>query len=353
MKRNNDKKIEKKEKNNHTVSDINKELREKEMSNMRQFFSKGKLITKKNIFTSIYISLFLIFILFTAFADKIFGATTTMGKLFYVDYKLIFSDVQAASKFSHSIIYNIIYIFIIIIIFKIIKYFLRLFGRNKTLKTRTIIILLDSFLKYVCFIIILLFILKSVGVDTNTLIASAGILTLIIGLGAQPLISDMINGLSIVFENEFSINDVVIIDDFRGSVLEIGLRNTKIIDASGNIKIISNSEIKNLINMSQNNSIAICDMPIEYEANLLDVEKIIEKNLDYIKEQIPLIIKGPEYKGVQKLDSSSVVLRFIAECKEGDKFQVGRDLNRQFKLLFDREGITIPYNKLTIYKAKE
>lgn len=340
----------KKEKNNY---DSNQDKKSKEQPNIKAFFSEEKFFSKKNILTFIYLFIFLLFIIFTALADKIFGNDNTLTKLFYINYAKIFTDAQAASTFNKMIIYNIIYICIVIIIFKIIKYFLRYFGKNKSLKTKTIIILLDSFLKYVCFIIILLFVLKSLGVDTNTLIASAGILTLIIGLGAQPLIADMINGLSIVFENEFSINDVVIIDDFRGNVLEIGLRNTKIIDASGNIKIISNSEIKNLINMSQNNSIAICDMPIEYEANLLEVENIINANLENIKKSIPLIIKGPEYKGVQKLDSSSVVLRFIAECKEGDKFQVGRDLNRQFKLLFDRENITIPYNKLTIYRAKE
>ena len=122
-------------------------------------------------------------------------------------------------------------------------------------------------------------ILKTLGVDTTAILAGIGILGLIVGLGAQPLIADIIAGLFIVFENVFEVGDIIVVDGFRGTVDDIGIRTTKIEDVGGNIKVINNADIKTLVNMTQALSVANCEMSIEYGESLERVEAILAEAL--------------------------------------------------------------------------
>ena len=205
-----------------------------------------------------------------------------------------------------------------------------------------------SLIKYAAIIAMAYFILKDLGVNTTAILAGIGILGLIVGLGAQPLIADVIAGLFIVFEKVFDVGDIIVVDGFRGTVKEIGIRTTQIIDVGGNIKIINNSDLKTIINMTNQLSLAVCDLSIEYGESLERVEAILKENLDAIKEAIPDIKEGPFYKGVAELGDSAVVIRFVANCEEGAKYQVERDMNRQFKLLFDKYNINIPFPQIVI-----
>ena len=101
--------------------------------------------------------------------------------------------------------------------------------------------------------------------------------------------------------------------------------------------------------MTSQLSLAICDVDIEYGESLERVELIIKENLTAIRESIPDIVEGPFYLGVAALGASGVTLRFTANCRESEKFQVQRDLNRQIKLLFDRHGINIPFTQIVVH----
>ncbi len=217
----------------------------------------------------------------------------------------------------------------------------------------SLISLLCSFIKYVAAIVIVFFILSAFGVDTTALLAGLGLLSLVVGLAVQPLLQDIIAGLFVVFEKTYDVGDVVVVDTFRGTVIEIGIRTTKLQDAGGDIKVINNSDIRTLVNMTSELSLAICDVDVEYAESLERVEKVIEENLPVIKQKIPSIVDGPYYKGVAALGASGVTLRFVAQCSEGDKFQTQRDMNRQFKLLFDTNGISIPFTQVVVHQAKE
>ncbi len=218
----------------------------------------------------------------------------------------------------------------------------------RTSRGKTIAKLLSSFVKYLIAIIAIMMILNAWGVDTTTLLASAGILSLIIGLGAQSLISDIIAGVFIVFEGEFEVGDIVIIDGWRGTVDEIGIRTTKIIDWQGNIKIVNNSAIASIINQSKELSITTCVVGIDYRESIPKVELLIKNNIDRIRAAIPEIVDGPYYKGVDSLGESSVNLLFIATVKEADFYVVQRALNREIKLIFDENNVCIPYPQITI-----
>ena len=213
---------------------------------------------------------------------------------------------------------------------------------------KAVIDLICSLIKYTAIIILIYFVLNTLGVDTTTLLAGIGILGLVVGLGAQPLIADIIAGFFIIFEKLFDIGDIIVADGFRGTVKEIGVRTTKLIDAGGNIKIINNSDLKNIVNMTNQLSLAVCDIGIEYGESLERVEAVLNENMQKIKEAIPDIKDGPFYKGVAELGDSAVVIRFVANCEEGSKYQVERDMNRQFKLLFDKNNINIPFPQIVL-----
>ena len=210
-----------------------------------------------------------------------------------------------------------------------------------------------NFVKWTIAIAAVFLTLWAWGADTTMMLASAGVVTLIIGLGSQALVADILAGIFIVFEGDFQVGDIVVIDGWRGEIQSIGIRTTKLIDAGGNVKIVNNSEIKTIINQTKELSIAKCYVAIGYEARIENVEAVIADNIDKIKDKIPAIVEGPFYKGVSELAESSVNLLFVAKCNENDIYQVERDLNREIKIMFDDNNIGIPFNQLVVHMGED
>ncbi len=230
---------------------------------------------------------------------------------------------------------------------------LRMLSRTFGARGETVCRMVRSFAKYISVIAMMYYCFALFGVDTKTLLASAGILSLVIGLGAKELVSDILAGLFIIFEGEFRVGDIVTVGDWRGTVQEIGVRTTKIMDPGQNVKIISNSNVSGVINMTRKNSYTSCDVGIEYGESLERVENILAKELPGIKKRLPAIKDGPFYKGVVSLGDNSVNIRILAQCAESDRAQLGRDLNREMKLLFDKYDINIPFPQVVINQPKE
>lgn len=224
---------------------------------------------------------------------------------------------------------------------------------QRTNRQKTIISLMKSLIKWVIIIITILLVLNAFGVDTSTLLASAGILALVIGLGAQSLIADIIAGFFIVFEEEYQVGDIITIDGFRGTVSDIGIRVTKIVDAGGNVKIMNNSDIKSIINQTSELSVAKCIMSIDYDENVERVEKIFKEYAPKIQKNIPDIIEGPFYRGINQLNSSSVDLFFIAKCNEENVYQVQRDMNKELFKMFKENNITVPFPQVVVSNREE
>ena len=238
----------------------------------------------------------------------------------------------------------------IVIIYSVCK-LLRLIFRSKMKesdRTKTIFTLLDGFTKYGCAIAVILLILKACGVDTAALIASVGVLTLIVGLGAQSLIADIIAGIFIIFENEYNVGEIISVDGFRGTVTEIGIRSTKVLDAAGNIKIINNSNIGDIVNLSRELSLAIVDLDFPYDVPVEIIENLLKENFEKMKEEIPGIIEGPYYKGICDYKDSNVTLKIVAKCTEEDKFQVERDIRRAYRQILVDNGIDIAYPQVVL-----
>ena len=237
-----------------------------------------------------------------------------------------------------------------LIIAKLIRFFSGiLFSRTR--KTLTISYMVSSMLKWVVYIVAFLLILASWGVDTTTIIASAGVLTLVIGLGAQSLITDIIAGVFLIAEEVFEIGDIIVFDGFRGTVRSIGIRTTEIEDAGGDIKYINNSELKQVINKSKKLSVAKSYIQIEYQQSIPEAEKIISENLAKYTKGIVGVESPVTYMGVSELGSSGITLFFLCKCKEKDVFQVTRDMNRALKIMFDENGLNVPFPQIVLHNG--
>ncbi|MBO4872138.1 MAG: mechanosensitive ion channel, partial [Lachnospiraceae bacterium] len=125
----------------------------------------------------------------------------------------------------------------------------------KSRHAETIKGLIANLIRYGIVIFAIIFGLNLLGADILTVIASLGILALIIGFGAQSLIEDIFAGLFILFEGRFYVGDIISVDGFRGEVKSIGIVSTQIADAGGNIRIINNSDIRVLTNLSEVSSV--------------------------------------------------------------------------------------------------
>jgi moderate conductance mechanosensitive channel len=225
----------------------------------------------------------------------------------------------------------------------------------KKVQTGTTMLLLKSLVRNVLNFIGILFILTSWGVDSVTLFASVGLIGLVISFGAQSIVEDIISGFFLIIEKQFAVGDIIIIDDFRGKVMEIGLRTTKFLDlGNADLKIVNNSQVKNVINASINTSTAVTEVGVAYEVDLEKLEDLIAKDfIPEFKKKYSAILEGDvTYLGVSALADSSVNLKFAAKVKESDRPKTIRLLNREFKIFCDRNGIDIPFPQVTVnYKV--
>ncbi len=250
---------------------------------------------------------------------------------------------------------SIMFACLIATVAEIVQHVLMLVARVVEARGVTMCRLASSIVKYASVIGMLYWCLALLGVDTATLMASAGLLTFAVSLGAKDIVTDIISGLFIIFEGEFRVGDIIQVGGHRGTVMEIGVRTTKINDGNGNVLVLRNSSISNVVNMTKEHSYAAVEVGIEYGESLERVESILAKELPNIKKRLPAIVEGPFYKGVTMLADNSVNIKIVAECAEKDRLPLINDLNREMKLLFDRYDISIPFpqvvvNQPTVFK---
>lgn len=269
--------------------------------------------------------------------DKVFGESKNGWEAFG----------KALVEGSTKWLLSLIFIFMAITLVFISTFITHLFD-SKSRKAKTISSLVRSLIKYIIIIAVVCVILVVWGVDVIGIVAGVGVLTLIIGLGCQSLIQDVISGIFIVFDDYFAVGDTVIIDGFRGTIVDVGLKTTKLQDFGGNIKSITNSSIVTVVNMSRLRSVCSVTLSVSYNEDVERVEALIIKEIEEIKQKVPNIIEGPFYKGIDNVSASSIDFLVLAFCLEDNRFQVTRDLKREFYLLFKKNDVQIPYPQVTV-----
>ena len=221
----------------------------------------------------------------------------------------------------------------------------------KNNRIRTLISLTKNILRYAVILAAICIALTIFNVDIVTILAGLGILALIIGFGAESLIADIVTGMFILIDNQYNIGDIIEVDGFRGTVTEINVRSTVLTDVGGNIKIINNSDMKNVLNRSDNASLSVADFPIPYETDLVELEQKIPALLHEIYENNqPLMLDVPKYLGVNKLDDSAVILRFTVDVREGDIFMGTRALNHDLFVAMRKLGVEVPFPQIDVHQ---
>ncbi len=227
---------------------------------------------------------------------------------------------------------------------KVLRMLIITASKNSALTRRTgvaVIELFANFVKYLAVLILVFLILNAAGVDTAELLAGLGILGLVLGLGVTSLVEDIVAGVFIIAERLFDVGDVVVVNEFRGTIISIGIRSTQIEDEGGDILILRNSAIEDLVNMTNRLSFAICDIPVAPEESVERIEELLEPALKEMEEKIPEIEKGPYYLGISEMDADAMIMTFVAACHEDYKYGIQRKINREIKILFDRNGIKL------------
>ena len=257
------------------------------------------------------------------------------------------------------IILPLIYILIGIIVFEIIKSFIiKATDRKNNLKAtqrqrvKTFRTLIINIIKYIIIILVLLSILSVYGINIKSILAGLGIGTAILGLAFKDLATDLIAGFSIIIEGEYEIGDTIEIDGFMGEVVFIGLRTTRIRNFKGATKIIANHYMDNIINYSNNNSLAIVDVSIAYETDEKLIEETFDKLLKRLNGNIQYATKDLEVWGVNELGNSAVVYRLAVETESMRQYTVERFLRKEIKKEFDSANIKIPYQQIEVHNGK-
>lgn len=216
-------------------------------------------------------------------------------------------------------------------------------------RQKTILKLLQSVLSYLVYFSAIMGILSALDIQIAGLLAGAGIAGLAIGFGAQSLVKDVITGFFIIFEDQFGVGDYIQISGAEGTVLEIGLRTTKVKGNAGEQFIIPNGSITNVKNYSINHSKFMIDMQLNIDADIEKAEKLITAYLEQLPQQHPTLTNTPVFLGVQNIADGEVTVRIIAETLPLKQWEIARTIRQEVKELLQNNGIATEFPKMMLY----
>lgn len=219
-------------------------------------------------------------------------------------------------------------------------------------KRITIVKLLSNISKVIIYILVIFFILDLYGVDTRALITSLGVVSALLGLSLQDTLKDLISGVDIILNNYFVVGDMVTYNDFTGEVIEMSLKATKIKKATGEVLVIANRNINQIVNISQKKANVIIDIPTAYEVKTAKVEKTILKILEEAKK-INGVMPESKYLGISGLKDSAVNYTISIICNQENQWQIKRDILKIIKDMYEKDKIKIPYQQIEVHKNEE
>ena len=191
----------------------------------------------------------------------------------------------------------------------------------------------------------ILVLLSQMGVNLAPLLASAGVVGVALGFGAQTLVKDFLSGIFLVLEDQFGVGDVVDLGPAIGTVEEVTLRITRVRDLSGIVWYVRNGEILRVGNRSQGWTTAVVDVPVAFNEDLDRVRRVVEKvgtMMDGDPAYDGILFGIPQYAGVESVSGDAVFVRVIAKAAPDQQMTAARAIREQIKLGFDGAGIKVP-----------
>lgn len=198
----------------------------------------------------------------------------------------------------------------------------------------------------------IMMLLGTLGINLAPLIASAGILGIAIGFGAQDLVNDFLAGVFMLIEDQYGVGDVVDAGDAVGVVEGISLRSTEIRAVDGTLWHVPNGAIGRVGNMSQEFSRVLLDVGVAYDADVEEAGAAILAAAREVAEEPPwdeLVLAEPEIWGVQELGESSVSIRLVIKITPGEQWPMARELRQRIKQRLHDADIRIPFPQRTVW----
>lgn len=217
-------------------------------------------------------------------------------------------------------------------------------------RQKTFVGLINNCIRYFIIAVALMMILEVYGIDTKSLVASLGVLSLVAGLALQDILKDIIVGCSIILEDQFSVGDTVTISGFTGTVIDLGLKTTRIKSYTGEVKIICNRNITEVINHTVVENNALVDIMVDYETDLKWAKEILAELCDKFSKENKLS-NPAECLGVEDLGDSGIKIRVVIPASYSDKFALARKFKEVVKEEFAKHGIIIPYPQVVVHNG--
>jgi small-conductance mechanosensitive channel len=195
-------------------------------------------------------------------------------------------------------------------------------------------------------------VLSELEVNLGPILASAGILGVAVGFGAQSLVKDFLNGIFIILEDQYGVGDAVDVGEASGIVEAVGLRITRLRNVDGTVWHVRNGEILRVGNMSQGWSRALLDVSVAYGTDVIHAEEVIKRVADEVWQDSELgqfVLDEPEMWGVEQLAADGIILRLVVKTAPLEQWKVARELRRRLKDAFDDEGIEIPFPQRSLW----
>jgi small-conductance mechanosensitive channel len=198
--------------------------------------------------------------------------------------------------------------------------------------------------------------LSEIGIDIAPIIASAGIVGLALGFGAQSLVKDFLSGVFMIIEDQFGVGDQVDLGEAIGTVEAVTLRITRVRDVNGTVWYVPNGQILRVGNQSQNWARTVLDVKVAYQEDLARVRRVLGEvahdlwNDDDFKGQV---IEEPSVWGVQELAIDGVTVRVVLKTTPGEQWAVAREMRQRIKARFDHERIEMPFPQRVVWNRQE
>jgi small conductance mechanosensitive channel len=209
-------------------------------------------------------------------------------------------------------------------------------------RARTLASVLRSVTTALIAVIVVLMALQELQFSVAPLLASAGVVGVALGLGAQSLVRDVVAGMFMIVEDQYGVGDMVDLGPASGSVEAVGLRVTRLRDVNGTVWYVRNGEIMRVGNQSQGWARAVLDINVGYHEEIDRVEEVLLDVAQQLRAEpkfSPFILDDPEVWGVEQLTSDGVVMRLVVRTQPMQQWAVARELRRRIKQRFDVEGI--------------
>lgn len=216
-------------------------------------------------------------------------------------------------------------------------------------RARTLRPLTESLIRYLVYFIALVMVLREVNIDATAILASAGVVGLAIGFGAQNFVRDILSGFFLLFEGAIQVGDVITVAEHAGLVERIGIRTTQIRKFSGELWTIPNGQIQTFGNFNRDFMRAVVDVGIAYAADLKRALAVMQHvGETWVAEHPDLALGPPEVQGVMEFRESAITIRLAVKVKPLEHWAAERELRKRVKLAFDEEAETVLFPRHVI-----